>query len=98
MDDTARIEIAKRWLRRKYAEDVTGLGKLVDSLAAGAFRTVTITGHQFNGGQANGEITFEKMAYLGAAMDVLAELDPDSETAAPVRGALTDFSGRYIET
>lgn len=98
MDDTARIEIAKRWLRRKFAADVLGLGNLVDDIAAGAFRTVTITGHEFNGGQASGEITFEKMAYLGAAMDVLKELDDESEPAAPIRGALTSFADRVIET
>lgn len=98
MDDTARIEIAKRWLRRNYAADVAGLGKLVDDLSVGAFREVTITGHQFTGGQANGTITFEKMAYLAAALDVLSELDETAEPAAPIRGAITDFSARIIET
>lgn len=98
MDDNARIETCRRYLRMEYAGNAVGLRRLAKSVAEGAFDAVTITGQGFEGGSANGQVTFEKLAYLTAAMDVLGEVDPDNDTVQPVRGALTTFAYRRIET
>jgi hypothetical protein len=92
-----RVAVAKRYLRRKYADDVEGLKALAESVAVGAFTSVTITGNGYEGGSATGQITFEPLEYLAAVEGVIAELDED----APQDGAstvLSDFSQRPVMT
>lgn len=98
MDDAAKLEVAKQYLRRKYAADVPGLKTLADRIAESAFRAVTITGQTFEGGSAQGQITFDKLAYLGAVEALIAELDPDNTPTAPAAVTFADFSGAYTET
>lgn len=85
MDDAERIEQVKRYLRRTYAANVQGLRALADRIfeSGGATDSVTITGHSFEGGSANGQITFEPLAYLKAVNEVLAELDDDEPLETP---------------
>jgi hypothetical protein len=98
VDDSTRIEIAKQYLRRKYASDVPGLKTLANRIAESAFAAVTITGQTFEGGSAQGTVTFEKMAYLSAVEQVLAELDPDNTPTAPAAVRFADFRDSYLET
>ena len=83
MNDADRIETLKRYLRRTYASNATGLKALAERIATSATSAVTITGHSFEGTQANGSITFEPMAYLAAVEDIIAEIDPASSPTAP---------------
>lgn len=80
MDDAARIETAKRYLRRTYYNNVNGLKELAERIwnQHGAVDAVTITGQTFEGGQAQGQLTFEPLAYLAAVEELIAELDPDN--------------------
>ena len=97
MSPADRISVAKRYLRRKYANDLEGLKTLAETVAGSAFSTVTITGNAFEGGSANGQITFEPLEYLGAVEDLIAELDPE----APAQASSvihTDYSCRPVET
>lgn len=98
MDDAARIAIAKNYLRRKYANDAEGLRTLMDTVASCLDETVTLTGNSFEGGSASGQITFERMAYLAAIMDVLDEIDPDNAPEAPPAVRHADFSCGPLET
>ena len=98
MDDAARIEIAKQYLRRRYLNDVAGLKALANRIAESAFATVTITGNTFEGGSAQGTVTFEKLAYLGAVEALIVELDPDNAPVVPPAGRIMDFSQRCVET
>lgn len=86
MDDPQRIDTARRYLRRKYAAgtaaDLAQLRALADEVFAAATDTVTLTGQSFDGGSHSGVVTFEKMAYLAAIEDIIAELDT-SATAIP---------------
>jgi len=92
-----RIATAKRYLRRKYADNIEGLKTLAETVASSAFSSVTITGNAYEGGSANGQITFEPLEYLGAVEELIAELDPDSpQPAASV--IHTDYSCRMVET
>jgi hypothetical protein len=79
VDDASRIATAKQYLRRTYADNINGLKALAAQVAESAFSAVTITGQTFEGGSAQGTVTFEKMAYLTAVEAVIAELD----TTAP---------------
>ena len=84
MDDAERIETVKRHLRRTYRADVAGLRALADKVfAAGATDAVTITGQTFEGGSAQGTVTFEPLAYLRAINEVLAELDDTEPLESP---------------
>jgi hypothetical protein len=97
MTSAERIVAAKKYLRRKYAADLDGLKTLADSIATGAFEAVTITGNQYEGGGADGQITFEPLEYLAAVEDVIADIDP----AAPAPASLvmhSDFSQRPVTT
>ena len=98
MTSAERIFAAKRWLRRKYQNDIPGLKALADSVATGgAFDSVTITGDGHEGTSSQGQLTFEPLEYLGAIEDLISELDP----AAPQPAALvyhSDFSGRQVQT
>ena len=62
MDDNAKVATAKAYLRRKYTNDLQGLKNLADTVAASAFEHVTITGQSFEGGSAQGQVSFEKLA------------------------------------
>lgn len=83
MEDAERIATLKRYLRRTYAANVPGLKSLAASVAERATKAVTITGQTFEGGSAQGTVTFEPMAYLAAIEDVIAELDDSAPLAAP---------------
>lgn len=78
MDDASRIATVKQYLRRKYAGDVNGLKALANQVAESAVAAVTITGQTFEGGSAQGTVTFEKLAYLAAVEAVILELDSDA--------------------
>lgn len=98
MDDAAKLEVAKQYLRRKYASDLQGLKSLADRIAESAFAAVTITGQTFEGGSAQGTVTFEKLAYLSAVEAIIAEIDPDNTPTAPAAVAFADFSDSQLET
>jgi len=93
MDDTARIEVCKQYLRKKYATDVAGLHAFIDELGEGAaLESVLIVQQGFEGGQASATVTLEPIAKLQAAMEVLAELDPDNMPTPPASTRYADFS------
>jgi hypothetical protein len=98
VDDAAKLETVKQYLRRKYATNVEGLKTLADRIAESAVKAVTITGQTFEGGSAQGVITFEKLAYLNAVEQLILELDPDNTPKAPPAVAFADFSSSHLET
>ena len=98
MDDAAKLETVKQYLRRKYATNVEGLKTLADRIAESAVKSVTITGQTFEGGSAQGQITFEKLAYLSAVEQLILELDPDNTPTAPAAVSYADFSSSQTET
>lgn len=98
MDTASRISTAKDYLRRKYAVDPAGLRALMDNVAVEATDDVIITGQSFEGGSHTGQLTFERMAYLRAIMDVLDEVDPDNAPTREPTIQHADFSGSYITT
>ena len=87
MDDAARIEVVKQYLRRKYTGGTTDGLKMLKSLADDVFNAatdpVTLTGQSFDGGSHSGQITFEKMAYLSAIEAVISELDTSTAALPP---------------
>lgn len=90
-----------RYLRRKYGGDspnVTGLKALADQLASGLSESVTITGHTFEGGSAQGVVTFERLAYLAAVEALIIELDPDNAPDEPASTRYADFRHNTLET
>lgn len=84
------------FLRRKYAADLPGLKALAEKVAGSSFKAVTITGNSFEGGSAQGVITFEPLEYLGACEEILLELDPDAPAPA---GSTVEavFHTRYVQ-
>lgn len=99
MDEAAKIETFKEWLRVKYARDVTGLRRYVQELGDGsAADSVVITSHTFLDGSAAGQLVLEPLVKLRAALDVLRELDPDNAPSPAPAGRIFDFSQRCIET
>lgn len=97
MTSADRIQAAMRYLRRKYAANIPGLKALADQVAVEAFDAVTITGNGYEGGNASGMLTFERLEYLSAVENLICELDPD----APQPAALvmySDFSSRPVQT
>jgi len=98
MTSTEQILVAKKYLRRKYANDATGLRLLADTIATGAFEAVTITGNSYEGGSASGQITFEPLAYLSAVEDVIAEIDPDNVPAPAPMVMESTFCHRPVLT
>jgi hypothetical protein len=93
--DAEKIETAKQYLRRtKKARD---LKEIADQVAISAFEEVTITGNSIEGGQASGEITFPKMAYLRAIEELLIELDP-STPQPPADVMHNHFGFRMVQT
>lgn len=78
MDDAAKLATAKQYLRRTYASNLAGLVALATTLAATAFDAVTITGNQFEGNQAQGQLIFPRLMYLQAVEEMIAELDPSA--------------------
>jgi len=88
VDDQASIQTAKRYLRRKYADNIPGLKQLAEDVVRnGAFDAVTITGNVYEGGSGQGQLTFSPIAYLEAIESLLAELDPENTPASPERSA-----------
>ena len=79
MDSATRIDTVCRSLRRKYAAigapDILALRALIDQLEISATTHVEITGNAFEGGNATGQLVFERLEYLAACSDVLAEID-----------------------
>ncbi len=93
MTSADRISAAKRYLRRKYATNLAGLKTLADTVAGGAFESVTITGSGYEGGNDTGQITFEPMEYLAALEEIIAEMD--STVPQPASMCIeSDFSYR----
>ncbi len=77
MGDAAQnIANAKKYLRRKYAADLTGLRALADTVATEALGdAVTLTGQSFEGASHSGQLVFPRIDYLAAIEDVIRELD-----------------------
>lgn len=98
MDDAAKIREVSRYLRRKYATDIDGLKALIDGIAEGGFEAVSITGQSYEGSNVQGQLVFEPLAYLKAAQDVLAELDPTNTPDDPPGVTHADFSRSAILT
>lgn len=99
MDEAARIETYKEWLRVKYTGDPSGLRRYVRELGDGsASESVVITSHNFTDGGAAGQLVLEPMVKLAAALAVLRELDPDNAPSSLAAGRIIDFSQRCIET
>jgi hypothetical protein len=99
VDEAAKIETFKEWLRVKYANDLLGLRKLIDVLGSGeASDSIVITSHQFVDGSSSGQMVLEPMVKLRAALEVLRELDPDNAPDTRPAGRLMDFSNRMVET
>ncbi|HSV73475.1 MAG TPA: hypothetical protein VLH79_06925 [Chthonomonadales bacterium] len=99
MDEAAKIETFKEWLRVRYAGDVVGLRRYVQALGDGsAADSVVITSQSFVDGSAAGQLVLEPLARLRAALDVLRELDPDNAPDSQPAGRIFDFSQRCIET
>ena len=102
--DASAISTAKQYLRMKYlvtaatatalpVYDLRGLRKLADEIALSAFDAVTLTGQAFEGGSHQGQLTFPRMDYLQAVMDIIAEANPTGTPQAPTRTTFADFSG-----
>jgi hypothetical protein len=73
--------------------DLAGLKALAATTFAAATDTVTVTSSQFEGGQAGGQITFEKVILGQAIEKLLAEFDPDYDSpAAAGCGFIQQFS------
>lgn len=85
MDDATRIDTVRRYLRRTFAANPTGLRALATQLYTSGTTSVTLTGQSFEGGSHSGQITFETLAYLTAVEDVLSEIDADSPPPTPDR-------------
>jgi hypothetical protein len=99
VDEAAKIETFKEWLRVKYADDVPALRAYITELGDGtASDSVVITSHTFTDGGAAGQLVLEPMVKLRAALDVLRELDPDNAPSSQPAGRIGDFSQRCIET
>jgi hypothetical protein len=97
MTSAEKINTAKSYLRRKYATNVQGLKALAEQVATGAFEAVTITGNGYEGGTAQGQLTFEPMEYLAACEQLIQELDEDAPQP-PSLVMHSDFSCRRVET
>lgn len=87
------IEIWKRRFRRLYSADLAALETLSDQIAAEAGETITINRSQEDGNVTEGILTGNKLEMLGAAEELITELD----TAAPLppsrsRCIIPDFS------
>ena len=98
MDSAAKIATLKQGLRIKYRTDPTGLRQLWEQVFAGSTEYVEITGTAFEGGSANGVQILERLEYLAAVQEIMAELDPTGTPPAPPAGAFADFRGGYLQT
>lgn len=99
MDDESRIRLFEDVYRRRYRNDLPGLQRLINALVTEASESVVITQQGFEGGQATGQVTNEASIRLRAALNVQAELDPDTVPDEPDRGAtLANFSCGRLET
>lgn len=98
MDDAARIQTVKRHLRRTFKNDLIGLKAKCTEVAAGATEAVELTGNSFEGGSANGQLVFERLAYLQAILDILDEMDPDGGAEPPPTTTHADFSYSPLQT
>jgi hypothetical protein len=78
MGDTAEnIATAKLYLRRKYAENLTGLKQLAAQIADEALGdAVTLTGQSFEGGSHTGQLVFPRIDYLRAIEETIRYLSP----------------------
>lgn len=98
MDSTAKINTLKQMLRIKYANDLTGLKRKWEEVAAGATEFVEITGTSFEGGSANGVQVLDRLEYLAAVQSIMAELDPSGTPPVPPAGAYATLACGYLET
>ena len=107
LDEATKLDIAKDYLRQTYGvsgsrttADLVGLRRLMTTIAesGGAFDSVTITGSGFEGESSQGQVVFEPLAYLGAILAVLRELDPDNVVEPPASATFADFRGGCLET
>jgi hypothetical protein len=102
MDTADRIATFEQAYRIQFEAradepDVEGLQELITALTTAASNEVVITGQSFEGGQSTGTLTNEAAIRLRAAMNVLAEIDPDNTPSerpnyafARVRPPMTD--------
>lgn len=74
------------------------LRTLMSTLGGSAFKQVTITGTGFEGGNANGQLTFPVQDYLAGVMKLIRHLDSDAPD--PIRSSImahNNFSQRCAE-
>jgi hypothetical protein len=68
-------------------------------VASGAFEQVTITGTGFEGGNAQGMVTFPQTDYLAGLMKLIRYLDPTVDAAVLDDAVVSvDFSQRMVQT
>jgi hypothetical protein len=77
--DADKKTALRRYLRRKYGNDLPGLRAVCDDLALKGMEPVTINSLSSDGGSSAGQITTDPLLFLAAAEEVLRELDPNSE-------------------
>jgi hypothetical protein len=100
MDESAKIETLSDYLRLTWTGNPNGLRAKIDDIAkqGGALNSVVITGDAFESGAHHGQLVFEPLAFLRAAMDVLRELDPTLVPEPAPRGALVDYRPSIVGT
>ena len=98
-DAADNIATAKLYLRRKFANNLTGLKALADKIADEALGdAVTLTGQSFEGGSHTGQLVFPRIDYLRAIEETIAYLDtdaapdPSSATRAVFRACPTAYA------
>lgn len=98
MDSATKINTLKQGLRIKYASNPNGLRQLWETVFAGSTEFVEITGSAYEGGSDAGVQILERLEYLAAVQDILAELDPDNIPTPPPSGVIVDFRWGRLET
>jgi len=98
MDSAAKINTLMQGLRMKYAGNIPGLRALWEQVFAGSTEFVEITGSAYEGGSDSGVQVLERLEYLKAVQDVLAELDPSAVPSAPPTSTFADFRANWLQT
>lgn len=93
-----KLSYARLYIQRTYplgdAEKLAALKTLANQCFEGATDTVTLTTGSFEGGQASGQITFEKVILAKAIEEWLAVIDPGYVAPPPAQplGTVMQFS------
>lgn len=97
MDSGAKINTLKQGLRIKYTGDAPALRTLWETVFNTSTEFVEINGTAFEGGSTSGQLVLERLEYLQAVQDVLAELDP-TLVSAPPSSTFADFRTNWLST